>query len=74
MVWTLVAVGAATAMVLLILVVTLLRHLRGLASSLQGLQEDLVPALAEIQRGSERAQRTLTLMEERTAALRRERD
>jgi hypothetical protein len=74
MVWTLVAVGAATATVLLILVVTLLRHLRGLASSLQGLQEDLVPALAEIQRGSERAQRTLALMEERTAALRRERD
>ena len=74
MVWLLVAVGAATSAVLLILVVVLLRHLRGLAASLQGLQEDLVPVLAEIQRGSEEAQRTMARIQERSTALRREPD
>jgi hypothetical protein len=74
MVWLLVAVGAVTATVLLILVIALLRHLRGLASSLRGLQEELVPVLAEIQHRSEQAQRTLALMEGRAGTLRRERD
>jgi hypothetical protein len=70
MVWLLVAVGAATALVVLFLMVALFRHLRGLTSSLQALQEDLVPILAEIQRGSEEAQRTLARMQDRSAALR----
>jgi cell division protein FtsB len=74
MVWLLVAVGAATSTVLLILVVVLLRHLRGLAASLQGLQEDLVPVLTEIQRGSEEAQRTVARLQDRSAALRSEPD
>jgi hypothetical protein len=74
MVWLLVAVGAATATVVLILVVAVLRHLRGLASSLQALQEDLVPVLTDIQRGAEQARRTVALMEGRAGALRRERD
>jgi cell division protein FtsB len=74
MVWLLIAVGAATSTVLLILVVVLLRHLRGLAASLRGLQDDLVPVLTEIQRGSEEAQQTVARLQERSAALRREPD
>jgi hypothetical protein len=72
MVWLLVSVGAVTGVILLVLVMALLRHLRGLAGSLQELQADLVPVLEEIQRGSEEAQRRLDHMEQRSAALRRE--
>jgi hypothetical protein len=74
MVWVLLAVGAATATVLLVLVVALLRHLRALAASLQALQEDLVPVLADIQRGSEEAQRTMARIRQRSAAVRGEPD
>jgi hypothetical protein len=72
MVWLLVGTGAVTATILLILVVALLRHLHGLAASLEGLQGDLVPVLEDIRRGSEEAQATLTRLQDRAAALRDE--
>jgi hypothetical protein len=70
MVWVLVSVGAVTAVILLVLVVALFRHLRELAGSLQALQAELVPVLEEIQRASEEAQRRLGVMDQRAAALR----
>jgi hypothetical protein len=72
MVWLLVGTGAVTATILLILVVALLRHLRGLASSLKGLQGDLVPVLEDIRRGSEEARITLTRLQDRSTAVRDE--
>jgi uncharacterized protein YoxC len=72
MVWALVAIGAVTAVVVLVLVVVLLRHLHGLATSLKALQEELVPVLNDIQRGSEEAQRTLARVQERAASARGE--
>jgi hypothetical protein len=72
MLWVLVAVGTATAAVLLVLVVGLLRHLRELATALQRLQADLAPLLEDIQRGSEEAQRKVGDLQGRAAALRRD--
>jgi Tfp pilus assembly protein PilN len=73
MVWVLVAVGAATAAVLLVLVVGLFRHLRAMATALQRLQADLSPLLEDIQRGSEEAQRKVADLQARAAAVRRDR-
>jgi hypothetical protein len=70
MVWALVSIGAVTAVVLLALIVVLLRHLHGLATSLKALQEELAPILNDIQRGSEEAQRTLARVQERAASAR----
>jgi hypothetical protein len=72
MVWLLVVTGAATATILLILVVALVRHLRGLAAALEGLQGDLVPVLEEIRRGSAEAQATLHRLQDRASAPRDE--
>jgi hypothetical protein len=69
MVWFLVTVGVATAAVLIALLMALMRHLRGLAASLKELQEDLLPVLEEIQRGSEEAQSRMVRLEERRSAL-----
>jgi len=69
MVWFLVTVGVATAAVLIALLVALMRHLRGLAASLKELQEDLLPVLEEIQRGSEEAQARMVRLEERRSAI-----
>ncbi len=67
-VWVLVVVGGVTAAVLLALVVALFRHLRGLAASLVQLQEDLLPVLEEIRRGSEEAQGRMARLEGRRAS------
>jgi hypothetical protein len=72
MVWLLVAVGAVTAAVLLALVVTLFKHLRGLTASIEGLRSELTPLVEDIRRGSEAAQRRVSEMQDRAAALRRE--
>lgn len=69
MVWFLVSVGVATAAVLIALFVALMRHLRGLAASLKELQEDLLPVLEEIQRGSEEAQARMVRLEERRSVI-----
>ncbi len=53
--WGLVAVGVATAVVLGLVVVALIRHLRDLGVSAHRLNEELAPMLVEIQRDSERA-------------------
>jgi hypothetical protein len=65
MVWLLIGVGAVTAAVLLALLVGLLRHLHGVAGSLKQLEEDLVPVLEEIRRGSEEAQARMARLEGR---------
>lgn len=70
MAWFLASIAAVTAVLMLILVVVLIRHLRALAGSIERLQADLVPVLEEIQRGSETAGRRLAGMQERAAALR----
>jgi hypothetical protein len=69
MIWFLVAVGAATAAVLLGLLLGLLRHLRGLAASLKQLEEDVLPVLEEIRRSSEEAQARMVRLEERRTAM-----
>lgn len=66
MVWVLVAVGAVTAAVLLVLVVGLFRHIRDLATALQRLEADLAPLLEDIQRGSGEAQRKVADLQGRT--------
>jgi hypothetical protein len=72
MVWVLVAVGAVTAAVLLVLVVGLFRHIKELATALQRLQADLAPLLEDIQRGSGEAQRKVTELQGRSAVPRRD--
>jgi uncharacterized protein (DUF3084 family) len=67
-VWVVVVVGAVTAAVLLALLVVLFRHLRGLTASLVQLQEELLPALEEIRRGSEEAQGRMVRLEMRRAS------
>jgi hypothetical protein len=69
MVWFLVIVGAITAAVLLALFLALLRHLHGLAGSLQRLEADLVPVLEDIRRSSEEAQARMARLEERRRVL-----
>lgn len=68
-VWVLVGVGAVTAVVALVLVVTLLRRLKALAGAVVELQDALLPVLEEIRRGSEEAQGRMIRLEERRAAL-----
>jgi hypothetical protein len=68
-VWVLIGVGAVTAVVALVLVVTLLRRLKALAGAVVELQDALLPMLEEIRRGSEEAQGRMIRLEERRAAL-----
>jgi hypothetical protein len=68
----LIGLGVVTVGVLVILLVTLLRHLRALSESLARLEADLIPALEDIRAGSELAQAQLGRLEGRAAVMRRE--
>lgn len=50
---TLIAVAAASVLLLLVLLITLVRHLRVVATSLGQLQEELLPVLQGLQRDAE---------------------
>lgn len=54
-----VAVSALAAAVLVVLLILLVRHLRLVAASLQGLQQDLVPTLERLQADAEETRRRL---------------
>lgn len=68
-VWVLIGIGAVTAVVAMVLVVSFLRRLKALAGAVVELQEALLPVLEEIRRGSEEAQGRMIRLEERRAAL-----
>ncbi len=65
MVPVLIAVGAATALVLLVLVVALVRHIRGLAESVQQLNDQLMPLLAQVREDAERTREHLDRLQGR---------
>lgn len=67
-VWVLIGIGAVTAVVAMVLVVSFLRRLKALAGAVVELQEALLPVLEEIRRGSEEAQGRMIRLEERRAA------
>jgi hypothetical protein len=67
----LIALGATSLGVLLVLLVVLLGHLRRLARSLQRLQSELTPILEEVRDGSQRAQGRLADLERRRESLQR---
>jgi hypothetical protein len=69
MVWVLVGVGAATAVVAMALVIALVRRLRTLSESVAELQRALLPVLEDITRGSEEARQRMAQLEERSASV-----
>jgi heme exporter protein D len=54
--WVWLAVGLATIMVLIAVLIGLIRHLKLLAASLRRFQDEMTPALESIQRDAELAQ------------------
>jgi TolA-binding protein len=69
MVWVLVGVGMATAVVAVVVVAALVRRLRALTESVAELQRALLPVLEDIRRGSDEAQQRMTRLQESGAAL-----
>jgi uncharacterized protein YoxC len=59
---TLVSVAAATAAVLVLLLVALIRNLRAVSDAIHRLQSEMLPALEEIQRDAERTRERLDRM------------
>jgi F0F1-type ATP synthase membrane subunit b/b' len=60
-----VALGAVSTALLLVLVVALVRHIKVLAKALQAFQEQVRPALDEVARGSTQAQDRLNRISDR---------
>jgi hypothetical protein len=58
----LVSLAAATATVLVLLLVALIRNLRAVSDAIHRLQSEMVPALEEIQRDAERTRERLDRM------------
>ena len=69
MVWVLVGIGAATAVVAMAVVIALVRRLRTLSESVAELQRALVPVLEDITHGSEEARQRMARLEERSASV-----
>lgn len=74
MAWFLAVVGAASLIVLVVLLVAFAKRLSQLTRSMGALQKELLPALEEIQRTSQETQKLASLLEERARLLRRDAD
>jgi predicted PurR-regulated permease PerM len=61
----LLVVGVATAGIMTVLVIALVRHMKVLAEAARDFQSALEPSLEEIRRAGERAQEQLQTLEER---------
>lgn len=74
MAWFLAVVGAASLIVLVVLLVAFAKRLSQLTRAMGALQKELLPALEEIQRTSQETQKLASLLEERARLLRRDAD
>lgn len=64
----LLVVGVATACIMTVLLVALVRHLKVLAGAARDFQSALEPSLQEIRRAGDRAQEQVRTLEERRSA------
>lgn len=66
------AVGAFSAIVLVVLLIAFARRLNDLTRAMTALQGEMLPALEEIRRTSEETRKLATMLEERARVLRRD--